>query len=229
MSSTATTWLAVDTLVMVAAACGPGDRLWDSWNAFDQTASRDRLIARAAVREFERIVEGIGSTQAGIYEQLIGDVATSVWHCAPKFPSDAELAALGLDGNRLARVQRVLPLLRDESGDWESNLAIAKLRAYELDFAERKRDFLARHPIYDPVDIGRRDGIAHRLALLVPDGGESWGQDCLILADSSAHSYENARPTAFVSEDRRHLQRHRREILRITNLVEVQDLTGNPL
>ena len=224
-------WLAVDTMVMVAATLGEADRLWDRWQTFDSTEPPTRFIPRAAHDEFSALVEGIGSARPGIHEEIISDASIAIIRAAPDEPNEADLSAMGLDGTRLERIRRLLPILAQTiDGGWDSIGALDALRKYESDFARRKRDFLARHFVFTPVDEARWTRLSNDILALIPAGGASWRNDCRILAQAAMHIVESDRATSFITEDRRHMARsHCRRILGMTGLTEIRDLIGDPL
>jgi len=222
-----TVYLALDTAVIVAAVLGEPDRLWVDWNDFDKRESALRLLPKSALEEYSQVVEGLGRADPGILETVVADGARLIRTAGPKAPDSTTVASLELPPNRSARLERLIPVLRAITPvGWNGHAAAAALRTFEREAFARKRDFLARHPLFVPSDAQAFERKREQLFKLIAAGGTSWAFDSRILAEASQHAAERAQKTEFVTEDHRHMSPRCPAILAVTGLERLRDLQG---
>ena len=207
--------LSLDTNVVIAATVGEPDRLRGAWNLFDSREARERFITQGVVDEFLGTVEGVGRDAPGIVTELISDClnAIRIWGDEP--PTEAKLTGAGLTHPRQDRVMRFVRASFEVAGEpWSAHMAKRAIRDFERQYAVRKQVFFQSHPVYDPADSSSVTSFRLSLEPLIPNGGASWKNDCLILGQVAAVLQERRLTGEFVTEDHRHLGRHSPEITR---------------
>ncbi|HKZ49112.1 MAG TPA: hypothetical protein VJ397_10070 [Thermoplasmata archaeon] len=207
----------------MAATVGPADRLWPRWLDFDGHQTKDRVLPRYAYEEFLETVEGSGP-EPGMLERLFSDCTLLIRLSRPEYPATSAASQAGLTSERIARSTRLLETIAKELGRWDSDEALRALREQEAMFYQTKRGFLARHEVFAHADENAWRAFYERLQRLIPRGGMSWDWDCKIVAQAACFRVERKLDVQFVSEDKKHLQKHRVRILAITGLRGLVDL-----
>lgn len=213
--------------MLIAASLGPADRLWEDWLQFDKVEPNTRFLPKAALDEFALVVEGTGGSP-GIYETLLGDGIRAIRWASPNEPDGAMIRAL--KALRPQSVERLIAAVRAAiGGTWDSTKALQALRGYEKQFAERKRDFLARHRLFDPPQSNELSAKYVGLVQIIPNGGRSWDWDCRILSQTAVYKSNEAIEVHFVTDDQRHVAKHSKSIKALTNIAVIRTLAGAQL
>ena len=219
---------ALDTNVVVAATIGPADRLWSDWSRFDATEATSRFVPSLVREEFYAVVEGIGSPRPGVVDQVVSDTLIAIRLGMASPPTEIALAAAGITGNRLQKVRLLLADFHRQSRTWDQEVARGLLREFERGYAVRKTDFFERHPVNTSLEPSACAATRLKLAPLVPNGGQSWLRDCEILAQVNHILAVGAANGHFVTEDAHHIGRHAKQIVQLTVIQGIRNLSGTP-
>ncbi len=219
--------LGADTGIIIAAVLDGSDAYWNSWVEFDRREGPVRFLPFSALEEYSLKVEVGGSDSAGLLPEIIGDGFRAILNAWGRMPTEPDVASLELGYNRTQRALRLVDVLfREQGASWNSDRATQLLREFDRSALLRKRDFLSRHPIFDPADRAATSLVRSRLSELIPSGGMSWRWDCKILAEVGQFRTERGGEVEFVTEDVRHMRPHSAAIRAITNIRELRTLQG---
>lgn len=216
----------LDTSIVVTATFGPADRLWPKWIGFDRQIGDSRFVSAAAYEQFERVVEGLGTTQPGIFDQALSDVMAVLRLAGNAVPDGHHIEKLGIPGNRRARAERVIGRLvaKQNVAEWSPTVARNDLRRFDERFAKRRTEFFKRHQVVAPSNVTDVDALTARLRPVIPNGGLAWGESCRIVAQSAVIGIERSMPVTLVAEGG-HIMRNSKKLRQLSALHDVVDLS----
>jgi hypothetical protein len=221
-------FVALDTNVVVAAIIGPGDRLAKAWSVFDGSNRAPRFIPARVMQEYYEVVEGVGRSIPGVRDQLVSDALQAIRLGQKAQPGAQELAAAGITGNRIEKVNLLLGDFQTRIGAWDPRQAREMLYEFEREYADRKKRFLDRHAVMDPPEGLPTVALREELAKIIPGGGKSWVRDCEIIGEIHEILVARSLSGILVTEDAKHIGRHSGKICGLTAIKGIQDLGGKP-
>jgi len=223
-----------DTLVLIGYCLQEADRLWTPSKALLEGSrqSANPVAVPSAYSEFDLVMDGIGGSGDG--DGLLGGLIRTLEQLSrvldqePGLDIETALASLNLTVEETARISRWLTAIGASTVPRHSTGAFVreKLYEFEMGYIRARHDVRRLCPLIKPTD----DAEVERVFGLLTEkwaGGASWYWDRKIISET--HGLAASGTTYLVTEDRKHIGKRKKELLSITEIEDILDLTLRPM